>query len=130
MTARPEVIFIPIDDNRNKVVIVCTKVQELFLEGKRILIRVPTQEAAEFLDKKLWSTPPESFVPHHVVSSKTDVVVAITSEAINVNDADTLVNLTSTIPEDVSCYKTIVELDDSTTPEKAQQTEAKIRGYR
>ena len=129
MTTKPEVIFLPVDDNRTKVVILCTKVQELFLEGKTILIRTPSKEAADFLDKKLWSTPSESFVPHSIVDSPAKVPVAISCEAGNVNNADTLINLMPGVPADVLSFKTVVELFDVTSPEKEQQSAAKRVAY-
>ena len=129
MNAKPEVIFLPVGDNQMKIVMLCTKVQELFLEGKTILIRMPSKEAADFLDKKLWSTPPESFIPHQMVESPLEVPVAITWNVGNPNGADTLVNLCPGIPEDFSSFKTIIELFDTTLPEKAQHSLAKKHAY-
>lgn len=129
MPNSPTIIFIPIEDSRTKIVLLCQKIQEQFLEGKTILIRTPTQEAAEFLNNKLWSTPPENFVPHLIAHEKTNALVVLTPSTENLNGADTLFNLTATIPPDLSLYKTVFELYDTTQPDKQMQSDEKKRAY-
>lgn len=125
----PQVHFLTVTDNASKLQQLCTVVHKHFIKGESLLIAVPTQEAAAYLDQLLWKMSEESFVPHCVANGPTQERVTITTEATNVNQAKILLNLLSTIHPTTNDFEFIYELFDQTSPEKEELSKKKQAHY-
>lgn len=127
----PKVIFFRVKDNQAKVVRICHLVQELVDKDKKILITVPNEEAAKFIDTLLWRTPEESFLPHAIVSGPSNELVAITSITTqNFNNAHCLLNLCGELNPIFQQFEEVYELYDETHPQKIQQSQTKVQEYK
>lgn len=129
--ASTKVIFYRVLTAQNKLSVICAKVSETFFQNRRILISVPNQEAADYIDQLIWKSPQESFVPHQIsgVNTSERVVIAINPK-FNLNQADTLFNLTPSHPIIEGSFEQIFELLDETHPEKAKLSIERINAYK
>lgn len=59
-----EIIFYSINSTSAKLNKIIATAYHHFYHNDPLLFFVPDQTAWDFLDKLLWSTPPESFLPH------------------------------------------------------------------
>jgi DNA polymerase III subunit chi len=125
-----EVIFFTVKDNSGKVQWICQKVQEAMQNEKRLLITVPSEEAASYLDTLLWKTPEESFVPHIISRSpNSEWVVISTLSTHNLNQAQYLINLSLPPSPIYHHFEKIFELYDLTHPQKQQASDEKLAYY-
>lgn len=115
---KPKIIFIQVKDNAAKLNKICATVQKHFELKESILITVPSAEAAVYIDQLLWRLPEESFLPHAVVHSPSQEMVAITTATANINQAKILLNLRSEAISFASEFLRIYELFDLTHFEK------------
>lgn len=115
-----KVTMIPVKDNGSKIQAIVQAVQNQLDQGNRVLILVPNQEAAAFIDQLLWKVPEESFSPHQIVTTSTSELVAITTVQANLNNAQTLINLNPQISPISSQFSSIIDLLDQTHPTKHQ----------
>ena len=58
------IIFLPVKDTSSKLAKLSNVAQKHLEKKEPLLFLVPDQPALEFLDKLLWTTPSESFLPH------------------------------------------------------------------
>lgn len=126
-----QVIFYPVKTNSEKLSLICVKVAESFLSGKRILIAVPSPEAAAYIDQLLWRQPEESFIPH-LVSNKAPqerVVIAV-NPAQNFNQAQIFLNLLPDASPLAAQFQMVYELFDETDASKAGQSRQRQDKYR
>ncbi len=102
-----------------------------FQKNERLLILVPDVKTAEFIDHLLWSEPKESFIPHFITQTILDECIVITTEKENFNRSKTALNLTSS-PIDLSLLNlaTVIEIEDLTTPQRAQIFKKKLTQYK
>lgn len=82
---------------------------------------VQDQAAWEFLDKLLWSHPPDSFLPHPSRWIQTHYQIDPT--------ISTVFNLSAT-PLFHDSIKTLYELEDHSSPEKLKASESRYHAYR
>lgn len=115
-----KITFLTVDNNNAKLSAIVQTVQQQLDQGKRILITVPSDEAAAYIDKLLWSMPEESFSPHVIASATSQECVVITTQAANHNKAEVLINLQPTICPISSEFDTVFDLYDATHPDKEQ----------
>lgn len=125
----PKVFFFHIKDNQAKIRCICTQVQDSIEKGKKVLITVPNQEAASYIDLLLWRFPEESFLPHLVMSKPTKEWIAITITDQNVNGATRLLNLCPMISPLHMQFEEIYELYDETHLQKATISQKKLEEY-
>lgn len=124
-----EIHFLKVSDNPQKLTKICQVVQHYFNLHKALLILVPNQEVAEYIDQLLWKIPEESFLPHSIVNSSSTEKVIITSMAQNFNEASIILNLTAEI-HPFSEYEITIELFDETHPAKREISQQKVEKYR
>lgn len=121
MTTGITVIFHQVSTNAAKLMTICTHVKESFEAGQRVLIHVPTIEAATYIDQLLWRSPEESFIPHSIHSQPTqDHIIIAINPSQNLNQAQICWNLAPAIPSIANQFMTIHEFLDETDPVKSQ----------
>lgn len=127
----PKVLFLKIKDNSTKLQKICQLANEIVNQEKRLLITVPSEEAAKYIDALLWRMPEESFLPHSIVSSPSKDFVAITLiKTENFNQAHCLLNLCMEISPIFHQFETVYELLDETDLKKTQQCQNKFQEYK
>ncbi len=124
-----KVHFITVFDAASKLQAITQTIQEILDNGKRVLIAVPNQEAANFIDKLLWTTPEESFSPHAVVNGPSQELVAIAISPVNFNKAQVLINLNPQISPISSEFEAIYDLYDKTHPSKETLSQQRQEAY-
>jgi DNA polymerase III subunit chi len=125
----PSIIFINVIDNSSKLAKITEIIQENFLQGRRILITVPSREAAQFMDTLLWKATEASFLPHIVTDRDTDEPIAITIKPQNFNRASVLLNLSQEISPIFLEFETVYELFDESHPSKSDLSRQKQSAY-
>jgi DNA polymerase III subunit chi len=116
------IIFITVTDNKSKLMQICSIVQRHFSEGSAIQINVPNYEAAQYIDKLLWSNPENSFIPHQTSETFTEERIVITVNSANLNNASVLLNLTPLTVPLPDTFQTIYEFMDLTSETKKQHS--------
>lgn len=116
-----KITFFPVKSTQAKLSKLVEVAATHFQKGQPILFLVPDNTAWEFLDKLLWTTPSESFLPHP-------------SKLIQVRHAidpayTTLFNL-SPAPVSHEAIKTVYELEDHTSPERLKASQDRYHAYR
>ena len=115
-----KVIFHTVKDPQAKLDFICQRAEEAMRQEERLLIAVPNDEAAQYIDALLWRQPETSFIPHIITQGATKVWVAITSKTDhNFNQAHTLLNLCSETHPRYAEFQIVFELDDQTHPQKS-----------
>ena len=114
------VIFIPVKETRSKLNKLSQIAQKHLLDKTPLLFLVADQSSFDFIDKLLWTTPAESFLPHptHLLSI---------GFAVKANFPSVFNLQPKPITENV---KIIFEFEDHTSPEKLQLSEQKYQYYR
>lgn len=118
--AGPQITFWQVTDVKQKLDLLCRLVQHHFLQAERVLIAVPNDAAARFVDQLLWTSPPESFIPHAVTEIPLAAAVVITCAPSNLNEAQILINLCPGISPVLEKFRMIHELMDETDSSKQQ----------
>ena len=95
-----------------------------------MIIFVPNNQAAEYIDSLLWRVPSDSFLPHAVANESCGDRVVITQATSNINGAKVALNLTPTPCADLGSFEKIYELWDQTDGKKAQQSKDKMQQYK
>lgn len=117
-----KVIFIPVKDSRTKLHAITRLAQYYFINKIRMLFCVASNEAAHYLDDLLWKLPPESFLPHLILTHPSSESIAITTTLINVNQASIIFNLRPEAnPLAATCHITY-DYFDETHPTKLEQS--------
>lgn len=128
-TSKSIVRFIRVNTNSEKQHALCHLVVDHCSKKEKVLILVPSNEAATYIDQLLWKQPEESFIPHAICQGPANEPVAITTASANVNRASFVVNLTSLPLEDLPNVKFIYELNDGTSPEREALSRKKLQAY-
>jgi DNA polymerase IIIc chi subunit len=124
-----KVCFIRVETNAQKQEKLCRLVHSLFTAKQKVVIMVPSDEAAAYVDKLLWKVPEESFLPHAIARGSSNERVAITTSQTDTFGADALVNLCPGCVGAQSGVTAVYELDDVTTQEKASHSAQKRAAY-
>lgn len=104
-------------------------IEYYFLKKKRILITVPSEAAAEYIDDFLWKQPKESFLPHAYSKNDEGSEVVITTEQKNSNQANVLINLCPGQSTILDQFETVYELWDETDEKRKEQSRLKFEAY-
>jgi DNA polymerase-3 subunit chi len=124
------VTFYRVKDNGAKIQLICTKAKEAFQVEKRLLIAVPSFEAAQFVESLLWRNPEDSFMPHVISDTTTKEWIAITMQnKDNINQAPRLLNLCPAFTPLSNTVEDVYELYDESTPQKKELSDQRIRDY-
>lgn len=136
MTTQTVVYFWIVRDVQKKLATVCHLVSRHFTRKERVLITTPGIQAAQYVDQLLWSTPPESFIPHAISTSPLEAAVVITypeetsGQGVgNPNQAQVIINLCSTISPLAGQTPCLHELYDQTDPEKQRLSQVRYAAY-
>ena len=125
-----KVTFYHVIDNAAKIQLICSKAKDSFQLEKRLLIAVPTFDAAQYVESLLWRFPEESFMPHVIADTTTKEWIAITMQnKDNINQAPRLLNLCPLVPVLAHEMEEIYELYDETHPQKKELSEQRLREY-
>ncbi len=124
-----DIIFIKVKDNKTKLWQLCDRIRTHFLKGEFILVTVPNQEAANYLDDLLWRYPEDSFLPHRVLNRQAKERIAITLGIENVNNATILFNLLPTAFIPFNQFTTLYEFYDETHPTKVELSKQRLATY-
>lgn len=119
-TTGPHITFWQVTDVKQKLGLICQLVQQHFLQAERVLIAVPNDAAARFVDQLLWTSPPDSFIPHAVTAAPLAAAVVITCAPHNLNQAQILINLCPGISPFLEEFRVVHELMDETDSSKQQ----------
>ncbi|MEX0961552.1 MAG: DNA polymerase III subunit chi [Simkaniaceae bacterium] len=111
------VVFISVKNNQEKANQIIKLVKKNLLNKENILILAKNKQSAEFLDDMLWSYDEVSFLPHTLSSVPCQDRVVITTEIKNLNEAQTLINLTDKPIMNFS-FQTLYLFDDHTSPQR------------
>lgn len=126
---KPIVHFLKVKSNAEKLQVIVSTLTTLIQQKKKILVLVPNQQAADFLNKYLWEASEESFIPHVVTSKPTQEIVAITMIQENLNKASVLFNLMPSVSKISEEFESIYDLEDETSSEKARLFKEKKMEY-
>jgi DNA polymerase-3 subunit chi len=122
-----KITFLKVHDNQKKVQRLVEVIHHHFYKGDRILVVVPNAAAGKFIDDLLWSTPPESFLPHVMTEAPTAEQLVVTQKRENLNRSAVVINLTAGIWEE--SVDILYELMDRTSKDKEILSQNKINQY-
>lgn len=130
MKTQPKVIFHPVKSSAAKLKTISDIVANAFAAGEKMLIVVPSTEAAAYIDQLLWRMPEESFVPHVIAAKSVPnrIVIAV-NPTQNFNQAAILLNLSPAVSPIVDQFAEVHELFDETDPTKAEQSIQRQKHY-
>lgn len=124
-----KIIFLKVATNQNKLFSLTKVIQKQFDLNEHILIFVPTNEVAQYIDQLIWRLPQESFIPHIVSDTPCNNPVVITSKNENLNKATVLINLSQNVNTNFHEFHTVYELYDMTHPSKEELSKARHLSY-
>ena len=89
----------------------CQCAEQAYHDQKQIYLHLNSPEAAEHLDKLLWTFRDDSFLPHHIISSESSIApIQIGYHDTQPHSHDLLINLTNTIPTFYSQFERVIEI--------------------
>lgn len=107
---------------------VCKLAANHCYEQSRTHILVPNEEYLEELNQMLWEFPAERFVPHVVLSERSDTCLVTLNCADQFDgNGDTLINTTANIPQIASKFSKVCEVVLSEERPRARE---QFRQYR
>ncbi|MGD9953081.1 MAG: DNA polymerase III subunit chi [Burkholderiales bacterium] len=96
----------------DKLQVACRLAGKALAQGKRLLVYVPEPDAAQRLDRMLWTWPATGFVPHCAahdpLAAETPVLIA--GDADGVRDAEVLLNLSHDTPPAFERFERLLEV--------------------
>lgn len=100
--------------------------KKYFIQKSFLQILVKDEQSGRFIDDFLWKEPKEGFLPHELSNSASIEPIVITEKMTPVNNALTVLNLTSEVISDPH-FQTIYEYALLATPRIQKE---KIQGYK
>jgi DNA polymerase IIIc chi subunit len=122
-----KITFLKVSNNVKKIQRLLDLIHHHFYKGHRIQIVVPNITAGNYINDLLWSTPPESFIPHVMTDAPVADQIVITQRCETLNRSSVVVNLSQAVWEQSVDH--LYELLDMTSKEKEQQALNKIKVY-
>jgi len=123
----PEVHFFTVRSKEQKLEKFIEKVTFHFQKKIPLLIKSPDQVSLEFLNRLLWSTPFEGFLPHSIDQ---DDLITLTFGSFQQKEVNSLFNLAISPEQLPTRYKTIYEFEDLTSPKKGEIFKQHFQFYR
>lgn len=92
----------------------CRIAEKAWQQGRRVLIQTDSDQAAQHLDRLLWTYRDQSFVPHGRLGKVDPAVnpVLISGDGGVGDEHDVLVNVTAVIPDDFGRFARVAECVD------------------
>ncbi len=115
------IVFLPVKDTQAKLARLCRLAHHHLEQKEPLLLLVPDKTSFDFLDKLLWSSPIESFLPHPTN------LLTISMELVA--HFSTVFNLRPVALQEPT-VKTIFEFEDHTSSEKLQLSKHRYQTYR
>lgn len=122
-----KITFLKVQDNTKKIQRLLEVVHHHFYKGDRIQIVVSNITAGNYINDLLWSSPPESFIPHVMTEAAVADQVVITQSREKLNRSSVVINLASEVWEHTVDY--LYELMDMTSKDKEAGALRKIKIY-
>jgi DNA polymerase III subunit chi len=110
-------------------------IAKAYASGKRVRVVTPDESTTQKLDRLLWESPEDSFVPHVTFASKHAAVTPIIVDHVATHEgaADVLINLSSQPPTFFARFERVFEIvgqDDAlATAGRERWAFYKARGY-
>lgn len=125
-----KVIFFTIKDASQKLKVLVKTVTSHFVKKEKIQIVVPDQNALDFVDNLLWSSPKESFLPHskEALLPYQDLVF-FSLPLPSLEEYPIVFNLCQTPFPVTPSLKILYELEDLSHPQKAATFQGKFKEY-
>src|SRR3569832_38825 len=115
------IIFFLVKDTPTKLARLCKLAQHHVEQKEPLMLLVPDKASFDFLDKLLWSSPPESFLPHPTALLTISLEFDLHFPSVfNLRP----VPLLETNP------RTVYEFEDHTSSEKFQLSKHRYQTYR
>jgi len=115
----------------NRLTVARQLVSKAAARGLQVMIYAPDKTLADAIDVLLWTTPPQSFVPHcrdtHVLAAETPVLIGENADALS--RADVMINLHHERPPAFSRFQRLLEIV-STDVQDIEQGRQRFRFYR
>lgn len=124
-----KVIFLKVDSNNSKLQKLCRTVSKHYNKRERVLITVPTEQAAIYVDQLLWRMPEDSFLPHAIINTLTEEPIAISREKGNINQAKVLINLCPDAAVNAEGFAVVYELLDTSDSDKEALSKKRLARY-
>lgn len=127
---KAQIIYLEVQSPQEKLKKLLTVIQYHFTLREKILILVPSQEVATFIDGWLWN--PYStllFLPHCIVDKENNYPIAITTMQINLNQATVLISLIPEIPIITDSFNIVYELMDNTIAQNLAEAKKRWSTY-
>ena len=128
--SKTQIIFYTVDTAQAKISAIVNLIKQYFELERKILIAVPNDEAAKYVDHLLWRYSEESFLPHAVCHKVCIEAIAFTTVPQNLNQAQILVNLCPAASPIASQFEYVMELLDNTHPDKKQLSLQRQEDYK
>lgn len=125
----PKVIFLRVTDNQTKLRRICTTLQSHFDCKEKVILILPNQGAAQYVDAMLWKIPEENFLPHTQTIECSDDLIVLTYKQKNLNNAKILFNLCAEPIPIYDQFERIYELLDETNASKSEISHKKMTAY-
>ena len=116
------IVFFTVKDTPSKLTKLYRISEQHLMQKEPLLLLAFDKNSFDFLDKLLWSSPPESFLPHP------SSFLAISQEVLP--HFPTIFNLRPTPLLEAAGIKTIYEFEDHTSSEKFQLSKQRYQNYR
>ena len=99
------------NSEHDRQVFACRLAAKAYYQGKQIYIHTDSNEAAELMDKVLWSFKPDSFIPHDRVDAqhRVDSPILIGHQSKPPSLMDLLINLAPEQPNFFSQFNRVAE---------------------
>jgi len=110
----------------------CQLVEASYKEGKRVAVRVGDDGEAHKLDDMLWTFNDQAFIPHEIATPSSPSharIMALIGTAIPVSFSDRLINLGTSIPDDLGSVEYVIEVVDGDAQRK-QLARERYKQYR
>lgn len=123
------VTFWRVTSVKGKLALISSLVQQHFIRAERVLVIVPNDAAARYVDTLLWSQPAEGFVPHAVSERPLNAAVLITTTHLNLNQASILINLCPEVCPITNEFRQVHDLLDETDNAKHALAKQRLAAY-
>lgn len=130
MNDMTSVTLLKVSDNQAKLQRICETIRQHFESGNAVIVFVPNQDAAKYVDELLWRMPEESFIPHAISNTSSKDPIVITTEPKNLNQAKIMLNLCPGISPLSGDFQSVYDLIDETHPSKVELSAQRLAAYK
>ena len=125
------ITFFQVSNDQETRQAILSLAQDYFEKREPLLIRVPHQQALEYVDLLLWRSPQDSFLPHVVQDTPCSDLITLTTTTTNPNSARSVLNLSKGgVPNESLTFRRIYEFEDMKNSQKNKIAQDKYIFYR